>query len=828
MATTFPLPALTDAEKLQVEVNAAAQPPTPVLLASVAGLGGTIAYTTYISYVLHDGVATDGVYTESVVSPPGTIPDSTHRTIQSPPAPTLPAVAYGYNVYANSNLSGPQLINAAPVLLGTDYTLPYDAYHDAEGGGRTVPTEAQMILMPLATDGGVTQNTSSQTYTGSVGGGGGSIGGLSIGNGYGLSWNPLTGTGVPPLGQTDFGGIAALPDSGGATIIGATIVWYGLAKKGPTRLGIPNDNFCDNAPYVPGEPRGLLAHDNIEIAVLTPATDTLEAYSTGLDSSQVAAMNADPSWPAGLKGYLWFQQPSSLVFHCGTDNGGDISDIEIIEDLHLEVIYRVSEALGGETGPGIFPVPPPPPPPPQLLPYLFIPKGQGQSIDELEGHSSIAQINVETVDVRGELKLLAADPTAIGRIAKIKMGFPGMCLGDFVTLHTTKVTEINWTETGRMEFIIQDVQRYMDDKYIFISGGPELYVIGQTTANEPPAGDAWNGNSLTIDDKNIRWIFGNPMDIYLAVLQNECGVGQANQGDPASWQIYTPGNDATIINPNPYIDVPRILALRDGEMSGVRFEFKFTRPVQAKNWLDDQILKPIGLYTVVRSNGLLYLKSMKSPESVTAAIPINQQNILGIPRIERLPIVNYVTFRLDVDDSVRETAARQYQQEFDFEEPISLARYNQYFEQDIESTGMKVNYGGFNLAYLQAQRIFSRHAFATPKYTFSTWLKYVPVELGDFFLLTHPLLLDLKVGTLGVTDVLCEVINRDPDYAQGKMTFDVLDTRFMSLSEPHYIAPVAGGVPAYTSATDQQKAHYFFITGTGGTYSNGDPGDEIF
>jgi len=33
------------------------------------------------------------------------------------------------------------------------------------------------------------------------------------------------------------------------------------------------------------------------------------------------------------------------------------------------------------------------------------------------------------------------------------------------------------------------------------------------------------------------------------------------------------------------------------------------------------------------------------------------------------------------------------------------------------------------------------------------------IELGDFVSLTHPKLLNLKTGTLGISNVLCEVID---------------------------------------------------------------------
>ena len=43
-------------------------------------------------------------------------------------------------------------------------------------------------------------------------------------------------------------------------------------------------------------------------------------------------------------------------------------------------------------------------------------------------------------------------------------------------------------------------------------------------------------------------------------------------------------------------------------------------------------------------------------------------------------------------------------------------------------------------------------------------------------------MLDLKVGKLGLNNVVCEVIDKQPNYSQATVDFTLLDTRFISLS----------------------------------------------
>jgi len=104
-------------------------------------------------------------------------------------------------------------------------------------------------------------------------------------------------------------------------------------------------------------------------------------------------------------------------------------------------------------------------------------------------------------------------------------------------------------------------------------------------------------------------------------------------------------------------------------------------------------------------------------------------------------------------------------------------------------------------------------------------------------------------GTRGITSVLCEVIDRQPNYNDGSIDLTVLDTRFMRLSTvadrtyanpspppttltvtgPWKIAPAVSSVPVYTSASDAQKNTYMFVSSAAtGKYSNGDAGHTIF
>ncbi|HEV2492150.1 MAG TPA: hypothetical protein VG204_03665 [Terriglobia bacterium] len=466
---------------------------------------------------------------------------------------------------------------------------------------------------------------------------------------------------------------------------------------------------------------------------------------------------------------------------------------------------------------------------PQSLPYLIAPSGQSQTASELDGASSIGRLSIQSIDPGGVLKALAAQRNLIGKVARLKLGFPGQALGDFTPLHTVQVVSAGFNSDGRLTFDCADLQRFMQSAQLWTHGGPGFWIPGQV-ASPPSGGRAFQANAYSVSDQNPRWLRGHPLDIYLATMQNELGVGQDPSVDASGWAIYVPGQDSTLINPNLYLDVPGILVLRDGPFSGDWFEFKITRPVGAKQWLEDEILKVLGLYTIVRADGHLALKPMKPLGSIQPVMAFNEKNIIGLPSFSRLSVVNVVTVRMNVDDSTRETAARQYTDEITFEQMTSIAQYQQEFKQQIESNGLRVPYGGNLRAFLLADRIFRRHAFATPQYKVKAFLSTLVVELGDFVWFNHPLVPDFKTGNAGLTNVVCEVVDRQPNYAEGYMEFQLLDTRFTGLTTPFQIAPLAAGIPNYSQASAAQQKQYMFVSfsATGGLNADGTPGNTIF
>lgn len=421
------------------------------------------------------------------------------------------------------------------------------------------------------------------------------------------------------------------------------------------------------------------------------------------------------------------------------------------------------------------------------LPFLQIPDGPTQTIDELQGASTISAMTAKCIDPTGAVKSDVAINNFIGTQALFKLGFlPSTAFpctySDFVTLHTMQVYETAWDKNGLVTFTMQDPLRYQVYQ-VFFFGGPAFWAPGEATPPQP-VGPNYVTNQQPINTQNPLWLQGNPIDIYLAVMQNFIGIGQSTTTQ-TSWQIYNPVTGAGLINPNPFIDVPTALSLKANYFAGDWMEFKLTDAEVGKSFVEDQICKPLGLYSIVRSTGQISLKTMKSPPSTTP-IYISNAQIIGIPDMKREKPINVVRWRIDAtrDNVNNNTSAKNFDTSWVFWNPTSILRYGQQYITQVESKGLRANRGGMQKGSLYSNRVFSRHAFGTPRYSFDCSFSFIGVELADYVNITHPAMLDFTTGTLGMRNVMCEVVNRQPHYDKGYMHLEVLDTRFMNLTTP--------------------------------------------
>ena len=446
-------------------------------------------------------------------------------------------------------------------------------------------------------------------------------------------------------------------------------------------------------------------------------------------------------------------------------------------------------------------------------PYLKVPRGVQQSIRQLEGRGSIGALELEAVDGAGTLTALVSGGRLEGRRATLKVGYPGMSSSDFVTVATQEIESVSpLADLTGYVLECRDPKRSAKTK-IFKRGDD-----GYPVSKDHP-----------------HTLSANPMDVALIVFQNELGVGQVSNTPQSAWKLYDPaqwsgGTNPTLLDPNPYLDLDLFLFYREGIFAGYTLDFKFEQPVEAKQFLEHEIFQALGGYLVVLADGRLSPRFFVPPYSLTNLFLFNDRNITVLPRVERHPIINQVSFRMDYDGS-------KFQTELLFIDAPSLQQYGLAGQHIIESKGMRLARGAASLAGLSARRIFRRYAGVNPAtgaptggaviLTVESHYMTLTTEVGDFVSLSHPLVPNFETGRRGVTNRICEVIEKQPNFSEGTMTYRLLDLGWLAGKKLAKVAP--NGTPAWTAATQAQKDKYMFIAANAtGQYSDGTAGKTIW
>lgn len=448
-------------------------------------------------------------------------------------------------------------------------------------------------------------------------------------------------------------------------------------------------------------------------------------------------------------------------------------------------------------------------------PYLKVPQGVQQSVRQLEGQSSLGALELEVIDGSGYMTALASGGKLEGRKAALKVGYPGMAMADFVTVATQEIESVRVLpdSTG---YVLQcrDLKRSAKSK-IFTQGDD-----GYATSQEHP-----------------RTLLANPMDVVLMVLQNELGLGQVPWALESTWKIYDPRRwdltnsaNPTLIFPNPYVDVEKFLFYRNGIFAGYQFDFKFDQPVEAKQFLEFEIFRALGGYLIVLADGRLSPNFFLPPYAFLDLFAFNERNMTVLPELERHPIINQVTYRMDYDGS-------KFQTELLFLSSPSLEQYGLAGQHIIESKGLKAARGGTSLAELTATRIFRRYGGidpvsgapngGAPILAITSHFMTLTVEVSDTVFVSHPLLSNFETGRRGVFNRIYEVIEKQPNYSEGTMTYRLLDAGWMVAKKLSRIAPL--GTPAYTAASSSERTRYMFLAQKATrTYTDGTSGKTIF
>jgi len=424
------------------------------------------------------------------------------------------------------------------------------------------------------------------------------------------------------------------------------------------------------------------------------------------------------------------------------------------------------------------------------------------SVNDLEGGSNVGDVSFTVMDVERQLTQdFQSGANMLGAVCTIMVGFRGLPQAQWITLMTLLVDHIDLANLNTSyKFTLRDNSTLMQ-QYSF-----------------QVADDGFPTSS-----NHIATVQTDPMTaLYDAVIQS--GLPPANINNTA------------------------LIALQQSVYFGLLVNFEITYPPRAKDWIEQEILKPLGAYWFWNYLGQLTPYSMLPYAVPVPAIVLDETNIsLGTPPVpmRSQDYTAVIIYKIDGNSN-----GQDFQTVIVSEFAPAVNLYGIAQSKIIQSRGVRSSLGGARMAYLTTQNIFSRYGLKPMTYKPRCFLPAIRLEIGDKVTLNHPLIPNAlwasqfkMLGPMGIQGTLWEVKGKTVDFNDGSVQLDLLDVSWQVINPGYYIAPDSTG--PYSLGNEGRLTNYMYYSSAGesvigtdaasisalstdATYENGDTARLLF
>lgn len=412
------------------------------------------------------------------------------------------------------------------------------------------------------------------------------------------------------------------------------------------------------------------------------------------------------------------------------------------------------------------------------------------TVADLDGSANMSDLIFNVLDYQGEITADLADTVLVGKRCQLLEGFVGMDVSDFLIRFTGVIDAVD-SDTDNLEykFTVTDINVRKLAQKIFLTGDNSL---------------------LPIDSKNPLTLSGHPLDLLVTALE-QAGVAL------------------------PDIDTAKIHYYRDLIYNGRFFEFSLTSAPTAKDFIEKELMMPLGMYYRPTNLGQITVQSFYPaiaasggytppvPPVMSFTVSVNpaevQQN--NAPVAQQAEMVNQVVFKFDDDGQGNQSFLSERIVNWD----ASIAKYGIVGSRTIESQGMRAAFAGHLMAQLIGRIIGLRYGDSAliMDPTSLDW-KACVIDPGDIIAVTNPFVPDRKAGLIGVTAKIFEVL--DIIYSPIPCTVQAKLLE-IDLSKFKQFLITANGEADFTAASSVDQATYMFLSDAAGKYSNGVPANTL-
>lgn len=365
------------------------------------------------------------------------------------------------------------------------------------------------------------------------------------------------------------------------------------------------------------------------------------------------------------------------------------------------------------------------------LPWMGGLTNIAQKITPEDGKSSLSKLNLSLLDVGGQItEFTRSSNTLQNNQVRVFMGFQGQATASYLNVYTGKIANITPSRDALAKaytFQLEDIQRTL-----------------RTTLFD----DATAGNNALVT--------ANPIDIILATLIS------TSTGGTSTYDFLT-GGGFSIAPAN--VDIAGFEEIRDNWFDDWLFRFRFKKGIDnAKNWMEEQILRVCSCHLKVQGDGKLGLAFLGTAVPTVGAPLITTNNsMVRDYGFNWQSLINKVSINYDFSETSGKFATHNFFIDADSRVDRGFTKTHTMNVKGVHgANSLEGDFGGDARITEIKDRILDRFANPRPRAKVSVFMKDDGqlVEVGDRINYTHPDLPNPASGDRGFVAGTWEVLNK--------------------------------------------------------------------
>lgn len=273
------------------------------------------------------------------------------------------------------------------------------------------------------------------------------------------------------------------------------------------------------------------------------------------------------------------------------------------------------------------------------------------------------------------------------------------------------------------------------------------------------------------------------------------------------------------------IDSAGLVAERDTWHPNDKVRPRFTEPEAARALLQEEMYRAFQCFPVVKASGLVGVKFLTPSFPPSAVAELTEADMAAPARWQREFGDHLNRFRFSGDwDPIDGEFDTELVSADSAADTTDQGDTGETIEYRIESRWLASDLEGAEIARELSARMRSRYLKTPARIVIPAVFTKRAIEAGDVILVTDTQIPDLFSGSRGLTKSAMTIVAVRPEFESGTIELTMLDSGFKRYG---VIAPSAK-TGDFSTASDEDKNTFFFISDTNGQMGDGSAGYRLY